>query len=587
MQFLYPNVLFFILVPVLLLMYLILTNKDNFQKHFSKEALSKLSISNKYMNKTTRNTLFFISLILMIIALARPVINEKQQSFKQEISSIVIAIDVSKSMLATDLYPNRLTMAKRKLLDIIELSKQNALAVVLFAKSSFILSPITQDFNSLKILVENLNTGINFDNGSNIFSTLETTNKLLKDYKNKNLLLLTDGGNNSSYKEEIEYAKKNRINIYTLALATKKASPIKLEDGNFLTNKDGSIVTVALNETIKDLSLGTNGGYINYSISNNDIKQILSDIDKKSLKEELRSKKFKTYTELFYFPLALAIFILLIAFSSLPNFITKRVFNILFLSFFIGFNSQLKAFEFDFKTIDKANSFYKNKEYEKASKNFKKVTKTPEGRYNYANSLYKQKKYKEALNQYKEVTTSNQNLEYKKLHNMGNTYVKLKDLENAKKMYENALKIKEDTHTKENLEIVEKLLNQKNKQENNKQNQDNKNQKEKKKQNNQQEKKQKQNNNEKNKKNKEEEEANKKEEKKQNEQNSNKENQKKEEKEKQNNTTQNKKQQEKIESKEISDLEEKKWLNKINNRKTPVLLKRVETKNQDNSSNPW
>ncbi len=188
MQFLYHNVLLLMLIPIFLLMFLVVTNKDSFEKYFSKETLSKLSVSNKHMTKTTRNILFFISIILMTIALARPVAEEKEHSFKQEVSSIVVAIDVSKSMLANDIYPNRLTLAKQKLLDIIQLSKKNALAVILFAKSSFILSPITQDFNSLKILVDNLNTGTNFDNGSNIFSTLETTNKLLKDYDNKNLL---------------------------------------------------------------------------------------------------------------------------------------------------------------------------------------------------------------------------------------------------------------------------------------------------------------------------------------------------------------------------------------------------------------
>ncbi|PLY08111.1 MAG: hypothetical protein C0625_02690 [Arcobacter sp.] len=157
------------LVPVLFLMFLIITNKDSFQKHFSQEVLAKLSISNRHMGKTTRNILFFMAIILMTIALARPVANEKDHSFKQEVASIVVAIDVSKSMLANDIYPNRLTMAKQKLLDIIDNSKKNAIAVILFARSSFILSPVTQDFNSLKILVDNLDSGMNFDNGSNIF----------------------------------------------------------------------------------------------------------------------------------------------------------------------------------------------------------------------------------------------------------------------------------------------------------------------------------------------------------------------------------------------------------------------------------
>ncbi|MGB6329042.1 MAG: VWA domain-containing protein [Halarcobacter sp.] len=576
-------------------MFLIITQKDSFQKHFSEETINKLSVANKHMGKTTRNILFFIALILMTIALARPVANEKDHSFKQEVSSIVIAIDVSKSMLANDIYPNRLAMAKQKLLKIIENSKKNALAVILFAKSSFILSPITQDFNSLKILVENLDTGMNFDNGSNIFSTLETTNKLLKDYKNKNLILLSDGGNSNTYEEEIEYANKNNINIYTIALATKKASAIKLENGEFLTNKDGSIVTVALNENIKKLGLNTNGGYINFSISTDDIKQVLADIDKKSSKKELESKKFKTYTELFYYPLALAIFILLISFSSLPKFSNKLsrkkiIPSLLFLTL-LNISTDLKALEFDFQTIEKAKESYKNKEYKKASKNYEKVANTVEAKYNLANSLYKEKKYKEALNQYKEVITSNQDLESKKLHNMGNAYVKLNDLENAKKMYENALKIKADKQTRENLETVQKILDKTKKQKNKKNQEENKDNKEDKKDKKQENKEKEQNKNKEENKDKQDkknkEDKNKEDKNKDSKKEQEKKKQQEQNKEKSQNKQKTSQQKQEIKPQEISDLEEKKWLEKIQNGKTPVLLKRADTKKEDNSTNPW
>jgi len=574
------------LIPIILLMFLVITNKDSFEKYFSKETLSKLSVSNNYMTKTTRNILLFISIILMTIALARPVAQEKEHSFKQEVASIVVAIDVSKSMLANDIYPNRLTLAKQKLLEIIKQSKENALAVILFAKSSFILSPVTQDFNSLKILVDNLNTGTNFDNGSNIFSTLETTNKLLKDYDNKNLLLLTDGGNNSEYEEEIEFAKKNQINIYTIALATKKASPIKLENGDFLTNNDGSIVTVALNEKIKKLSLNTNGGFINYSISNNDVKKILLDINKKSSKKELESKKFKTYTELFYYPLGLALFILLISFSSLPKIKSNNVASVLTIILLSSFTTNLKAVVFDFQTIEKANNNYKEKKYKEATKNYKKIANTPEANYNLANSLYKEGKYKEALNTYKNVTTKNQNLEYKKLHNMGNSYTKLNDLEKEKKMYEKYIDIQEDKQTRENLEMVKKALKKKKKKSDKNKKQENKKDKKNKKDKEQEKKKKEDQNNKKDKKDKEQEKKENQDNKKDKKETENQDNSKN--KNDKNKEQKNKKlQKQKLKAQEISDLEEKKWLGKIQDKKQQVLLKRVDTKNEDTSSNPW
>lgn len=558
MHFLYHNVLFFMLVPTILLMFLITTSKDNFQKYFSGDILVKLSIKNKFMGKTTRNILLFISLILMIIALSRPVANEKEQSFKQEVAGIVVAIDVSKSMLANDIYPNRLALAKRKLLDIIKLSKKSALAIILFAKESFVLSPVTQDFNSLKILVENLNLGLNFDNGSNIFSTLETSNKLLKNYENKNLILLTDGGNAKNYKDEIKYAKENNINVYTVALATKKPSAIKLQNGNLLTKKDGSIVTVKLNEAIKNLSLETNGGYITYSLTNSDLKQILNDIDKKSKKKELESKKFKTYTELFYYPLCLALLILLIAFSSLPKFMSKGFSTNVLLLFILFFSNNVKALDFNFQSIKKANNYYKKGDYKKATKEYSKVENTPQSKYDLANSLYKEGEYKKALKKYTEVITSNHDLEYRKLHNMGNTYVRLNNLQSAKNMYEKALKIKNNKETKENLEkVLEALKKKKNKQ------QKKKNEEENKQENKQEKKKNEEKNKEKNKKIEE-----------------NKENKSKREEEK-------KKENKQIQKNQISNLEERKWLKQLENKKMPILLERMETKKKDSSANPW
>ncbi|WP_419774678.1 VWA domain-containing protein [Halarcobacter sp.] len=575
MQFLYPNVLFFMLIPIIILMFLITTNKDKFQRFFDKEALAKLSVKNKYMTKTTRNILFFLVLILMTISLARPVINEKEHKIDQETVSFVIALDVSKSMLATDIYPNRLSLGKKKILDIIDYAKQNSIAVVLFAKSSFILSPITQDFNSLKILVNRLDTGLNFDNGSNIFSTLEVSKKLLKNVKDKNLILITDGANKSDYEKEIEYAKENNIRIYTLGLATNKPTPIKLQDGNFLTKDDGSIVTVKLNEDIKQLSLSTDAAYIKYSNSSDDIKQVIDDINITSKKQKQESRNFKTYTELFYYPLGLALFILLIAFSSRPKLseIFKKNKNLALLALvLILSNNSLKAFEFDFQTINKANEHYEKQEYEKASKEFRKVAKTPESHYNLGNALYKQGEYKKALMHYKNVVSSNQELEYKKLHNMGNSYVKLNDLQNAKRVYEKALKIKDDKQTKENLKAVLKALKDKNKDKQNQQNKNEQNQSKDGDKKNKDDKKQEQDKSQEDK-----------------EKDSKEKKEKQDNKNSEENSSQKEQKNQEIKQNQLSDAEEKKWLKKLEQAKeVPVMLKKFDSKEQsDDTSTPW
>ncbi|MGE4384100.1 MAG: VWA domain-containing protein [Arcobacter sp.] len=552
MNFVYYKVLFLMLIPSFILMYFILTKQNKLENYFSKTALNKLSISNQYFSNKTRNIILFLSLIFMIIALARPVTNEKINNSETSLTPIIIAIDVSKSMKAVDLFPNRLEFAKQKLLNILDNSKTEAIGVILFAKSSFLLSPVTEDFNSLKILIKNLDTGINFDNGTNIYSTLETTNKLLKNYSNKNLLLLTDGGDKENFDEEINFANKNGIKIYTLALATSNGSAIKEENGNYLTTKDGKIVNVKLNSKIKDLSLKTDGGYIEYSLDNKDIEQILDDINSKSNKEKFEERKYKTYTELFYYPLAIAIFLLLIAFSSMPSLKrTKLPIFILFFTFNFT-NSQLIASSiFDFKTIKEANKAYENQDYNKALKEFEKLDSNEFRDYNLANSLYKENKFKEAIDIYKNIKTSSNDLEFKKLHNLGNAYAKNSDFQNAVDSYEKALKLKNDSTTKENLQLVKKLL-------------DNKNQN------------------------------------KQDEQKNNKENQKQEENKedssqkdenktkKQNKENQKSSKNEQLEQKEeISNFEEEKWLKEIENQKTNSMLKKMESSKDDSISNPW
>jgi Ca-activated chloride channel family protein len=542
-------------------MYLIITKQSKLTSYFSKNALEKLSVSNQYFSNKARNITLFLSLIFMIIALARPVTNEKINDIEAELNAVVIAIDVSKSMNAIDIYPNRLEFAKKKILDIIDTSKTEAIGVILFAKSSFLLSAVTQDLTSIKLLINNLDTGINFDNGTNIFSTLETTQKLLKDYSSKNLILLTDGADNTDFEKEIEFANKNKINVYTLALGTPQGSVIKLNDGNFLTDKNGDIVNVKLNESIKELSLKTNGGYINYTLDNRDINQILNDINSKSQKEKFDNTKYKSYTELFYYPLALGIFLLLIAFSSLPTFTkNKSSLSILLLSLIFISNSNLNASSiFDFNAIKEANNAYEKKEFEKASNEFKKLDSNESRDYNLANSYYKDNKFNEAIELYKNIKTSNNNLEFKRLHNLANSYAKNKDFQNAIKNYEEALKLKNDQNTKENLELVKKLLeNENKKQEQN--DKENKQEKEDKQEQNKDTKEQEQKNNSKNQENKNQEESEK---------------------------TQEEKKEENRKQEIMSDYEEQKWLKDLENQKTNSLLKKMESSNEDSISNPW
>ena len=600
MEFLNQNVFYMMLIPLVLLSLLIITSKGTVEKYFSKEIIGKLRVGNQFLSKNTRNSIFFIVLILFIIALGRPVIDKKEQNIKQSLIPMVIALDVSTSMLAEDIYPNRISLAKKKLQQIIELAQNATIGVVLFAKDSFILSPVTEDFISLKYIVDNLNTDLDFLNGSNIFSTLEATKHMLDDYKVKNLIILSDGGNDNEYKEELEYTKENDIVIYSIGLATTDGAPMPKE-GSYITNSSGDIVTVKLNESIKNLSLQSGGGYIEYTLDNDDVKAILNRINIQSKKEELNIQKVKVYTELFYYPLSLGLFLLLIALSSFPNLKrNKSLKSMLFLSIVsltTLIPTNVQAYTFNFENIEKAGNAYKNKEYEKASDIYRQVNTNNETLYNLGNSLYKEKKYKDAIEVYNKIVTTDKKLESKKLHNLGNSYVNTNNLEKAKEFYEKSLKIKEDKETQENLESVNKELEKKKKKENKEnkknddKNKDNKDNKDDQKKDSDKSKKEDKKNKNKDKDGKEN--KDKKEEQKKDSDDLKKEQKKAQDKklEEQKKEQQNK-QQSQGDGKpkeELSDMEEKKWMQMLKNQQTPVYMQKVKTnkESKDDENQPW
>jgi len=572
------------LIPLILLIILVLTSKENIQQHFSKEILKKLSVGGNTIGKMTRNGLLFITLILFIISLSRPVINEKEQNIQQSLIPIVIALDVSKSMMATDIFPNRISLAKKKLKQIIEISKNSTIGVVLFAKDSFILSPVTEDFISLKYIVDNLDTNLDFVNGSNIYSTLEATKYMLEEFKVKNLIILSDGGNDNEYTKELEYVKENNIDIYSIGLATKKGSPIPDKNG-YLTDKNGNIVTVKLNESIKNLSLNSAGGYIDFSLDNQDVIAIIDRINLQSKKEELTTQKIKTYTELFYYPLGLALFVFLIALSSIPT--SKHIISFLFLCLFVTLPTNSKAEIFEFKNIEKANKFYDDKSYKKSSDEYRKISSSPQSFYNLGNSLYKEGQYKEAMETYSKVITQNKELEYQKLHNIGNSYVKLNNLEKAKEMYEKALQIREDEETKENLKMVNEELKKQKKKDDKKDQKENDKNKDKDKKSKEDNKKQ----DSKDKKKESDEKKKEKEKENQKKQNSKdkKDKEKKSKEDKNKNDSKEKGEKKPVKKENISDMEEKKWMDILNNGKAPILLRKVNTNKESNNdeNQPW
>ena len=439
MTFVYPWVL---LLLFLVLFFYGAKKSSKIEQIFSKEILEKLQFG-KLGNHNLKFSLLVFSFVLMVIALARPVIlsNEKKE-VNQQSFNFVIALDISKSMEANDVFPSRLTFAKKAINEVMKRVPEANIAIIGYTNDAFLVSPFSNDFKSIKFLLSNLDSDSLSSKGSQILSALKATNRVFESTndKKKTLLLVSDGADGRDLEKIKEYISKNDLNLYALSIGTKKGTTLHNVSGGLLKDKNGNIVVSKRDDSLSKI---VNGAYLSSSgeLSKLDwlVKEIKNSVDKKEVKRD----RFEGAKELFYYPLAVSLFLIFFAFNSL---------GIPFLVVLLFIQTDSRADMFDFVDIYKAKKSYEKKEYEKAGEGFAKVGAS----YNEANALYKQKKYKEALKKYDSIESFNGDEEYKRLHNMGNSYANLNKTDEAIKSYEKALELKDDEDTKANLEYMKK-----------------------------------------------------------------------------------------------------------------------------------
>ncbi|QHG91523.1 VWA domain-containing protein [Sulfurimonas sp. CVO] len=487
MSFLHPEFLYYMLPPLFILFGFLLTQKEAYANYFTQEVMDRLRVSTNTLTLKARNALFLLMGVFIIIALAEPVIKEGTVEVKAKSADIMIAIDISDSMLASDIYPNRLEAAKQKVLTLLDEKLNERIGIVAFAKNSYLVSPLSFDASAVAFLLRQLDTSSITEKGTDFLSLLDVVNKIQKDQDKKYLLLLSDGGDKSDFSDEIELAKKHNITLFILGIATKKGAPIKLQDGTFIKYK-GDIIISKLNEKIADLALKTGGVYIEGTTSSKDIKTMFKEIIDKSDQKELKSEKIQRYTPLFYYPLGMSLILLLIATSSIGGRKKSSAASVFILFSLFLFNTQhAQAAILDFMELRKAKEAYKVQKYEEAAEIYKEYaqnTQNSESYFNAGNAFYKQGKYKEAIEAYEKAVFDDENKKAENLSNLGNAYAKeanQESLQKAVEAYEKSLKIKEDKETRENLQEVKKFLEKQkkdNKEKSDKEKSDKKNQKE-------------------------------------------------------------------------------------------------------------
>ncbi len=234
-----------------------------------------------YRYKMDRKAIFLISsFICIVIALSRPVIISSNAKSKILDIEFVIALDVSKSMLSQDVKPNRFDFAKEKIAQLLKNLQGEKIALLGFSNQTYMIIPSSNNYEIISFLTKNIDLkNINKD-GTNFLSILKASNEILKHRKNKVILLISDGGDEDNFTDEVNYANKNNISVYSYLIASKQGSVIKYKE-ELVKNKNQDIVISKLNQNINILSSKTDGLSQEYSLKNNDFKIIIDSIRKK------------------------------------------------------------------------------------------------------------------------------------------------------------------------------------------------------------------------------------------------------------------------------------------------------------------
>ncbi len=314
----------FAVIPVLLLVFFwVLLWRRRAQKRFaSKIMLEKLAPNRSIFKTTLKVITILVALSLLIIAVANPRVGSKLETIEREGVDVVFALDVSKSMLAEDIKPNRLDKSKQIIHQIINKLKDDRIGIIGYAGSAFPQVPLTTDFNSAKLFLNNMHTDMVSSEGTAIADAVDLANRFytLDDNTSRVLILLSDGEDHEGGIEAvIEGAKEQGIRIITIGVATERGAPIPIKENGVLQyyirdNNNEQVISRLGLETMQQLANETDGVYIDGTNTQEVVDIVLDTLYNmdKSVYQSEQYTEFKTYYQWF-----LAIAILLIVLDTL------------------------------------------------------------------------------------------------------------------------------------------------------------------------------------------------------------------------------------------------------------------------------
>lgn len=266
--------------------------------------------------RVTRSVLLAGAVLALAVALAGPMWGFRWQQVQREGIDLIVAIDTSRSMLATDVKPNRLARAKLAVQDLLQQLQGDRIGLVAFAGSAFLQCPLTLDFGAFLQSLDAVDAGIIPRGGTSLTAAIDTALAAFegRQAEHQALVIITDGEDHEGdVKEAVKRATDRGIKIYTVGIGTAEGELIPLEQGGFLKDRKGQVVKSRLDEsTLQEVATDTGGAYLHATDTAFGLAELYRDYISTMEKRELASTLERRFEHRFQWPLVIA-FVLLIA----------------------------------------------------------------------------------------------------------------------------------------------------------------------------------------------------------------------------------------------------------------------------------
>ena len=265
--------------------------------------------------RTVKFVLLLAALALLNVMVARPQMGSKVSHDKRNGIETMICLDISNSMLAEDVAPSRLDKSKMLIENLVDNFSNDKIGLIVFAGDAFVQLPITSDYVSAKMFLQNISPSLIQTQGTNIAQAISLASKSFTQQENigRAIIVITDGENHEvGAQDAAMMANKKGINVFILGIGNAKGAPIPMGDGSYLTDNAGNTVMTALNEQMcRELAQAGKGQYIHVD-NTSDAEKALNDDLAKLQKGDMTSVIYSAYDEQFQAVGILIILLLLV-----------------------------------------------------------------------------------------------------------------------------------------------------------------------------------------------------------------------------------------------------------------------------------